>query len=299
MPVNFEKSLNEVKFEEINQMLFEYWKNIAINIFEWKGLDEISPTLTSEIIEEELFDTGKSLFFNDVLLGYMSLKVAPSNKRNVYNRPESFRAIGLNYNKEYDTSNSVLIKNNSLGKATADIIGYYTKILADIELTKSLRLDAHKTPFVFSTTEDTLLTAKNIFKKIKAREPVIFKNKSKADVDVGIEILNADTPFINDKLDDEYHNYEARILTALGLDNYCEDKKERVQTAEVESQQEYIISSFRASLNERQKACEKINKMFGLNLSVDYVKNDEIETDENVSRETIDDENVSRETMEV
>ena len=142
--------------------------------------------------------------------------------------------------------------------------------------------NAHKTPLVLETTEDTLLTAKNIFKKIHANEPVIFKNRTRGEGEVGVNVLNANVTYINDKLEDDYHNYEARILTALGLDNYVEDKKERVQSAEVESQQEYIISSFRASLNERKKACEAINKMFGLNLSVDYVKAEQIETDEPV-----------------
>ena len=60
-----------------------------------------------------------------------------------------------------------------------------------------------------------------------------------------------------------------------------------MQSAEVESQQEYIISSFRASLKERQKACDKINKMFGLNLSVDYVKGEEIEVNDNPNEEEV------------
>ena len=266
----------------MHDLLTDYWKHIAINIFEWKGLEEISPSLTSEIIEETLFDKGSCLFFKDANLGYMALPVAPANKLNVYRKPTNFRAIGNNYTKEYDVDNSVLIKNNTLKKATFDIVDYYTSKLADIELTKDLHRNAHKMPIVLECTEDTQLTAKNIFKKIHSNEPVIFKNRTRGEGEVGVNVLNANVAYINDKLEDDYHNYEARILTALGLDNYVEDKKERVQSAEVESQQEYIISSFRASLNERKKACEAINKMFGLNLSVDYVKAEQIETDEPV-----------------
>lgn len=282
MAVEYKKTGAERDFDFVHDLLNDYWKNIAINIFEWKGLEEISPSLTSEIIEETLFDKGSCLFFKDDNLGYMALPVAPANKLNVYRKPTNFRAIGNNYTKEYTIDNSVLIKNNTLKKATFDIVDYYTSKLADIELTKDLHRNAHKTPIVLETTEDTLLTAKNIFKKIHANEPVIFKNRTRGEGEVGVSVLNANVPYINDKLEDDYHNYEARILTALGLDNYVEDKKERVQSAEVESQQEYIISSFRASLNERKKACEAINKMFGLNLSVDYVKAEQIETDEPV-----------------
>ena len=282
MAVEYKKTGAERDFDFVHDLLNDYWKNIAINIFEWKGLEEISPSLTSEIIEETLFDKGSCLFFKDSNLGYMALPVAPANKLNVYRKPTNFRAIGNNYTKEYDVDNSVLIKNNTLKKATFDIVDYYTSKLADIELTKDLHRNAHKMPLVLECTEDTQLTAKNIFKKIHSNEPVIFKNRTRGEGEVGVNVLNANVTYINDKLEDDYHNYEARILTALGLDNYVEDKKERVQSAEVESQQEYIISSFRASLNERKKACEAINKMFGLNLSVDYVKAEQIETDEPV-----------------
>lgn len=292
MAVEYKKTGAERDFDFVHDLLNDYWKNIAINIFEWKGLEEISPSLTSEIIEETLFDKGSCLFFKDDNLGYMALPVAPANKLNVYRKPTNFRAIGNNYTKEYDVDNSVLIKNNTLKKATFDIVDYYTSKLADIELTKDLHRNAHKMPLVLECTEDTQLTAKNIFKKIHSNEPVIFKNRTRGEGEVGVNVLNANVTYINDKLEDDYHNYEARILTALGLDNYVEDKKERVQSAEVESQQEYIISSFRASLNERKKACEAINKMFGLNLSVDYVKAEQIETDKPVdeSEEDIDNE---------
>lgn len=282
MAVEYKKTGAERDFDFVHDLLNDYWKNIAINIFEWKGLEEISPSLTSEIIEETLFDKGSCLFFKDDNLGYMALPVAPANKLNVYRKPTNFRAIGNNYTKEYDVDNSVLIKNNTLKKATFDIVDYYTSKLADIELTKDLHRNAHKMPLVLECTEDTQLTAKNIFKKIHSNEPVIFKNRTRGEGEVGVSVLNANVTYINDKLEDDYHNYEARILTALGLDNYVEDKKERVQSAEVESQQEYIISSFRASLNERKKACEAINKMFGLKLSVDYVKAEQIETNEPV-----------------
>lgn len=293
--IEYKRTPSEIKFEDVVDMLNAYWKNIAINIFEWKRkngepLSTISEGLTSQIIEEELYDDGHAHFFKDRLNGYLCLKSVPVNKLNVYWRPQNYRAIGFQYTKQISLDKSVIIKNNSLMRPTAEIINFYVRKLAEIELTKDLRLDAHKTPFAFNCTEDTLLTAKNMFKKIHANEPVIFKNKARGEAEVGVDVLNTGVEFINDKLEDEYHNYEARILTILGLDNYVEDKKERVQSAEVESQQEYIISSFRASLRERQDACERINKMFELDLEVDYVKNEQIESDEQVEETELTEE---------
>lgn len=284
---DIKKTEAENDFENIKDMLKKYWKNIAINIFEWKRkngepVGTIANGLTSEIIEDWLYGKGKALWVKDEKVGYLCLKAHPVDKQNVYFKPTKYRAIGNNYNVEYDVDKCVLIKNNSLQEPTEEMIDFYCGKLAEIEMTKELRRDAHKTPFELETTEDTLLSAKNVYKKIRASEPVIYKNKSRGENEVGVKVLDTDVQWLNDKLDDEYNNYVAKILTALGLDNYVEDKAERVQSAEVEAQQEYINASFRASLECRKKACEEINNMFGLDLVVDYIKGEQVESDEPV-----------------
>ena len=284
---DYKPSDAEQAFNELVEMYKNYWKNIAINIFEWKRkngepISSIASGLTSEIIEDWLYSKGKSVWVKDETKGYLCLPALAVNERNVYFKPTKYRAIGNNYNEEYDVDKCVLIKNNSIQEPTAPMIEFYCYKLADIEMTKDLRRDAHKTPFVLECTEDTLLSAKNIFKKIKAREPVMYKNKTRGENEVGVKVNDTDVQWVNDKLEDEYNSYVAKILTILGIDNYVEDKAERVQSAEVEAQQEYINASFRASLECRKKACEEINKLFGLDLVVDYIKGEQVESDEPV-----------------
>lgn len=283
--VKYQKTQAELDFELIKTNLFNFWKNIAINIFEWKGLEDISPTLTSEIIETYLFDNGKCGFYNDSNLGYIALKLLRNGGVNIYGKPTAYTLNGYGYTKNVKADDIVVIKNNALMTPTADAINMYVSILADIELTKMLQRNKHKTPIMLECTEETELTARNIFKKIRANEPVIFKHKGRGEVDIGINILNDNTNYINDKLEDDYNCYVAKILTYLGLDNFVEDKAERVQSAEVQANQEFIISSFRTMLEARQKACEEINTKFGLKLSVDYVKAEQIETDEQPNEE--------------
>lgn len=281
----YEKTQAELDFDYIKQNLMNFWKNIAINIFEWHGLEDISPTLTSEIIEDTLYEYGRCGFLDDSKLGYLALKALETGGKNVYGKPTRYTITGYGYNKTYKVEDLIIIKNNSLQTPTKDTIEMYVDILADIELTKMLQRNKHKTPIMIECNEDTELTARNIFKKIRANEPVILKHRGRGEVDIPINVLNDNTNYINDKLEDDYNSYVAKILTFLGLDNFVEDKKERVQSAEVESQQEFIISSFRTMLEARQKACEEINKKYGLNLYVDYVKAEQIETDEQVEEE--------------
>lgn len=277
MAIDYKKTHTEKLKDYLVNQYMVYWKNIAINEFEWEGFPEnVSPDLlSSEIIENWLFSKGNSVFFNDENYGLLCLKVMKEGI-NVVGKPTRYVAWGNGYTKTLNPDECVLIKNNACEMATEDAIRYYCECLADIELTKKLRRNAHKTPFMLETSAETELSAKNIFKKIDTGEPVIYKNKTRGDGDVGVNVLTTDVDYINDKLNDEKNSYVAEILTLLGIDNYVEDKAERVQSAEVDAQKEYIMQAFESMLECRQKACEEINTKFGLNLSVRATK-DKIE----------------------
>lgn len=271
-PINYEKTTAELEYEFIYNTLYNNWKDIAINIFEWKRLESISDMLTSEIIETELFDKGQVVFAKDTLNGYIALHGQAGANLNIYGKPTKFMVTAKNgtFINNYALDDIVLIKNNYLEKATGQTISLYCNILADIEMTKKLQRGSHKIPYVMDCSADTELTAKNIFKKIRANEPVIFRNKSRADGEVNVNVLPTNPNYIIDKLEDDYNAYVGKILSFLGLDNYIQDKAERVQSAEVEANDEFIMSSFKTMLECRKKACEQINKKFGLNLSVEY-----------------------------
>ena len=281
----YKPTKNEKLKEYLVDMYMRYWKNIATNIFEWEGIpDTISPELlSSEIIENWLFEAGKACFFKDSEKGFLCLKVSKEGF-NVVGKPTAYRVAGNGYVKKLSVDDAVLIKNNETETPTAEMLRYYCECIADIELTKRLRRSAHKTPFMLETSPETELSAKNVFKQIDASEPTLYRNRSRGEADVGVNVLNTGVEYINDKLNDEKNSYIADILTLLGLDNYVEDKAERVQSAEVEANQEYVNQAFRASLEKRQKACEEINKKFGLNLSIKYAQGEEIEADEEESQ---------------
>ena len=61
-------------------------------------------------------------------------------------------------------------------------------------------------------------------------------------------------------------------LTVLGIDNANTDKKERLITNEVESNEELIKYYLNCYYKTRKKACDDINKKFGLNISIELNK---------------------------
>ena len=54
--------------------------------------------------------------------------------------------------------------------------------------------------------------------------------------------------------------------TYLGINNANTDKRERLITSEADSNNQFIDSCGAMFLEARQRACEEINKKFGLNI---------------------------------
>ena len=82
-------------------------------------------------------------------------------------------------------------------------------------------------------------------------------------------ILNIHINFA-DKIYQLKVQYWNEILTYLGISNINTQKKERMVTDEVTRNQGGVVASRYSRLGMRQKACKEINKMFGLDISVDF-----------------------------
>lgn len=59
-------------------------------------------------------------------------------------------------------------------------------------------------------------------------------------------------------------------LTYLGITNTNVTKKERLISDEVNRNMGGVLANRYSRLNTRRMACEEINRMFGLNMDVDY-----------------------------
>ena len=105
----------------------------------------------------------------------------------------------------------------------------------------------------------------NIYKKIENGDPVIYLNKDLSMED--IQFFNTTAPYVADKLRQERYELEREILTFLGLNNNFE-KSERLLVDEVNSNNDFIIRNAELMFEQRKKACQEINEMFGLNISV-------------------------------
>lgn len=246
-------------------------KLLAISLFKWKGLDDIAGFGASRFLEMSLYENGRACFLKDDKLGYLALKVNPSDKLNVYNLPEKVMAWSIGYNKTLPFDNVVYIMNNELELPTSQTLSLFAYRLYETERTIDTNLIAQKTPILIEGDTKTILTLKNVYMQYSGNTPFIFGNKQ-FDISNKLNVLKTDAPYLIDKLELHKHEIWNEALTYLGIDNANTDKKERLITDEVESNNDLIGYYLNCFYKTRKQACELINERYDLNIEIELNK---------------------------
>ncbi len=259
-------------------MYYNRLRDYALNMFEWSGLPE---SINVRFMENTIMDEGRCVFFNDKELGYLALPVQYGGIVNVYNEPTQYKAVSIHYNKDLTPDDAVIIWGQYSRLTLNSIIKQFARRLYQVERIMDVNIHAQKTPILLLADESQRLTLQHMYMLYDGNEPFIFGNKSGFDKDA-IQVLKTDAPFVSDKLQAYKHNLWNEAMTFLGIGNAKQDKKERLVSDEVSANDEQIQGARYIMLNARQDACKAINKMFNLNVSVDFKLNVHNETGDDV-----------------
>ena len=277
----------EAKFK----ILLDNFKNIALNIFEWKNLPK---GIKGEYIERKLLERGSLFFYNSQKAGgLLCLPADQAQNLNVYEYPERMRTKGHNFWEDVEFEAGVLIKNNPLKTPTLDQMTFWLEHIVDVFSAFKVNLNHSKTPYIISGTKEQMLTMKNILEQVTGNAIAVVVDKSLSDL-ASLDLKQTGVSFIGDKLLDAYDRLEDKLLTFLGINNTNTTKRERLVVDEVNSNNDEIENNLDTFFTARKKAVEEINEKFGLNIEVDinqnYVKRmkEKVENQEIVSRETIE-----------
>jgi hypothetical protein len=258
-----------------NRTYLQYYNRlteIAVSMFEWKNLPS---TVDARFLELILFSEGMVVFFKDEDLategnnGEHALQVMINGQLDLYRIPKERKAYGVNgYHMELDETNSVIIFNNYLHTNSMLDVEMYARRLYEIERAIDVNVKGQKTPFIVTCTENQRKVMKDLFGKYDGNEPFIFGDKN---LDLaGIKVFPTVAPYVADKLEQLKREYYNEALTYLGVSNVNISKKERLLSDEISTNMGSIEAQRFTRLNSRKEACEKINKMFGLDIQVDY-----------------------------
>ena len=270
---NLDDLLNNLTFK----VIYDKYKLISLNAFEWRRLPK---GMKERHIENVLFKLGKVLFFRDPRMSYMALPCDPLGNGRGYGDPLGYRATGHNYSREYDADNCVVIENNKLQLPTHDFVMFYANKLFEAERTIDVNVKANKTPVVVLCDDKDVLSFKRIFQQVDGNSPAVFADRS-LNLD-NMQALDLKAKFLGNELMNYKKSVENELLTFLGINNIPSEKKERLITDEANSNNQLIDSFFELGLEARQRACEEINKLYGLDVTVKrrerVINNESVET---------------------
>ena len=245
---------------------FDRLRQLSMVMFKWTGLPS---TVDPRFLEKTLFNRGNCLFFEDEVMGHLTLPSANLGKFDVYDIPMQRRAYATNgYNRDLTNKDSVIIYNDYLRTNSRLDVEMFAKRLYNIDRAIDVNVNAQKTPILLLCDENERLSYLNLYKDYDGNAPVI-KGTKGLDLE-GFKVLSTGAPYVADKLYELKTNIWNEALTYLGITNVSFQKKERMVTDEVQRMLGGTYASRYSRLLARQEACEKINKMFDLNIWVEY-----------------------------
>lgn len=251
---------------------------LALNRFKYGNTP---PGIDTRYLEIQLLTSGIGICFENKdnagpyspeRFPFLSLGAANSYRMDVYGEPISRGAVGIDYNVSGLTpDNSVFFYNNKTRTGNIAMLNWYAQRMYDATNTADTNMGQQKFPVIVKAPKKLQLAFKNAIKKWIMGQPFILGDDKTGPELKDFECLNLNIPYIADKAFDYNRALWNECLTRLGIDNlYNDDKRERMITGEVEAQKESVNIYKAAYLDERKKAVDKFNELFGTDWTVEW-----------------------------
>lgn len=260
-------------------------------MFKWENLPESVP---HDYLERTLIRSGYGLLYYSDELGIDFLKCTATGY-NRHNQPTTARTwspntentafnVTRNIKRLTDgersielfdkTKDGVLIQNMEYGQNMQYIVDFYAKRLAKAQNAFDNSLTWSNIPYIFTVADDdTKLSVERMFESAEEGKAFILvdkklfvDNKDRAGVPTSI-------PYIGKELMDSLNEIMMKFRETVGFNTAGVEKAERVNTLEIQSNNEHTYSVLQIMLNQRKIACEAANEFFGLDMSVDLAAN--------------------------
>lgn len=241
--------------------------DMLLNRFKYTNVPE---SLDVRYLELQLIETGQAVIFKDEFLGICAFGCTYDGTPDQYGIPINRQAISANGNTfaDLDPGNSVIIFNNRVRSSDIQVCAEYARRLYEIQRSIDTNILMQKYSGLVLTDDGQRLTMQNTIAKWQGDSPIIFAgsgfNKD------AFQTLGFNIPFVGDELFTLKNKIYNEFLTFMGIINTNADKKERMIVNEAMAPFGSIELNRNSYLNERRKAIEEVNKMYGTEIEVEF-----------------------------
>ena len=246
----------------------ERMKKICLSMFEWKLPD----TMNARFLELCLFYQGQGALLYSNEYGYLNTMASDGGYINMYGLPTEVQCYSYRFNERRSLYNvdvgsekgeeCILVLNNYERVPTVTTVQLFCKRLAEADRVLDTNLKALKTPILITTDQKQYFTLKKMYEEYDGNSPAIFADKNLISPDA-LKAIKTDAPVVLGDVLEYKTAIWNEFLTFMGLQNLSE-KKERLITSEVDSNNELINMNLQALLIPRKEACKQFNEKFGL-----------------------------------
>ena len=256
--------------------------NKTITMFTYNNLPD---SLVEREIELMLQTGGKCIVTEwDGELVALEGNYAPPN--DVYYRPTHFIVANpwANINHEFELVNrylvktettgehkpAVLLRNDPLDRGLLPIIHKYGALLTEVDLTMYLAsLNFRAIYAITANTDREFESAKSFLSQVKDGKQGVMLEEEMSNGIKTQPYANSSQGYITQII--ELKQYlDGKFLNEIGLNANYNMKRERLSASETDLNEDSLRPLIDTMLEERQLACDEINRQFGTDISVEF-----------------------------
>ena len=242
--------------------------NKSLTMFEWKNLPDTLPAVE---IEKQLQTNGYSIIGK--VQGNVYAFQGGFSGQDPYNQPT--KAIvnnpSLKYNGTFTINEDcVIIKNDDMQQGLIHIYNKYGTLLIENQITMLMTDYNYRMPFTISSKDDTTTqSAREYLQKVIDGSLGVIGEAKLFDA---LKVTPTNNKGVNSFADlYGYQQFiEAQLNNTIGLATNNNMKRERLTTNEIEVNKNASYPLIDNMLRNRKQAVEKINKMFDLDIDVEF-----------------------------
>lgn len=270
-----------------------YSLNKTLSMFEWVGLPDSIPAVE---LEKCLQVSGYAFMFKHTDGELYALTGGLGGLSDVYGNPTEIIIVNpaLGLTKTFKISEGVLIRNDDLMMGVKNLLNKFNSLLVENDLSMLINTYATRMQLMISASDDkTRASVDRYLEKLVDGDLAAIGENALFD---GIKKHSEGTTNNTIKNLIEFHQYiKAGLFNELGLNASFNMKRERLNTSEVEQNDDNLYPFVDNMMKCRTLAISEIAEKFDLDLEVAYgsiwaVKNARLTEDENTTNEGLENE---------